>query len=402
MVIRRRTEGSGLGSRARLAILFATVLVDLIGFGIVLPLLPFYADRFGGTGVAIGFLVTVYSAAQLFSAPLWGRLSDRYGRRPILIVGLVSSGISYLVFAYATTLAVLFLSRVLAGIGGATVTVAQAYIADVTPPEKRAANMGLLGAAFGVGFVLGPVMGGILAPISLAAPGLAAAGLCLTNAVIAVWYLPESLPPEDRGSRSSAEPGERIRSFIAAATSPQLLRILSLSFFFTIAFASMHPTFPLFGQIRFGFDERQVGYLFAFIGTISAIMQGGVVRRLAPVMGEVALIRTAAIPFVAGLLMLALAPTVPLLLLGLALMSIGFGGTLPSILSLLSRSAPANMQGSIMGVGQSVDALGRIIGPVLAGFAFDGWGIAWPYIVGSAIGGVAFLVSLTVAMPGRR
>ena len=158
----------------RLSILFLTVFVDLVGFGIVLPLLPLYADRFGASGTVVGVLVLSYSAAQLLFAPVWGRLSDRYGRRPILIIGLAGSTLSYLIFAYAGSVWILLLSRVMAGIGGANIPVAQAYIADVTPPERRAANMGLIGAAFGLGFIFGPVIGGLLAPISPELPGLAA------------------------------------------------------------------------------------------------------------------------------------------------------------------------------------------------------------------------------------
>ncbi|MFC1791232.1 MFS transporter, partial [Gemmatimonadota bacterium] len=378
--------------KTRLGILFFTVFLDLVGFGIVLPLLPFYADRFGASGTQVGLLITVYSVAQFFLAPLWGRLSDRVGRRPILILGLLGSAASYVVFAYAGTLAVLFLSRIMAGIGGATVPVAQAYIADITPPERRAGNLGLIGAAFGLGFIFGPALGGVLAPISAEAPGLAAAVLCFGNGILAFFLLPESLTEAEREDRAMGRSSPGLKDFGAALRDPRTARILLLTFLFTLAFAAMQPTFPLFGSIRFGLEERNVGYLFAFLGLISATMQGGLVRRLVPIMGETRLIQLSGLPFIAGLLTIAFAPTVGVLLVGLALLAVGFGGTLPSIVSLLSRVAPPELQGSVLGIGQSVGSLARIIGPFLAGVVYDLQGMAWPYIGGAGVATAAFLV----------
>lgn len=371
-----------------------------MGFGIVLPLLPFYADRFGASGTQVGLLITVYSIAQFFLAPIWGRLSDRVGRRPILIFGLLGSAASYLVFAYANTLALLFISRIMAGIGGATVPVAQAYISDITPPEKRAGNLGLIGAAFGLGFIFGPALGGVLAPIAQEAPGLAAAALCFGNGVLAVFLLPESLSREEKEERDRRLAPISLRDFRIALTSPTTARILLLSFLFTIAFAAMQPTFPLFGSLRFGLNERSVGYLFAFLGTISAIMQGGLVRRLVPLLGETRLIQLSGLPFVVGLLAIAYAPSMGVLLVGLALLAVGFGGTLPSIVSLLSRVAPDQLQGSVLGIGQSVGSLARIVGPTLAGVVYDLRGVEWPYLVGAWVAGAALLVAMT--LPTRK
>lgn len=363
-----------------------------MGFGIVLPLLPFYAARFGASGTEIGLLITVYSVAQLFLAPLWGRISDRVGRRPILILGLLGSAASYLVFAYAGTLAILFLSRIMAGIGGATVPVAQAYITDITPPERRAGNLGLIGAAFGLGFIFGPALGGILAPIGSEAPGLAAAALCFGNGVLAFFLLPESLTKGEK--RAEGRPPFRLTDLGLALRNPRTSQILLLSFLFTMAFAAMQPTFPLFGAIRFGLEEQEVGYLFAFLGLISATMQGGLVRRLVPLLGEARLIQLSGIPFIAGLIIIAFAANVGSLLWGLAFLAIGFGGTLPSIVALLSRVAPPQLQGSVLGIGQSVGSLARIIGPFLAGVVYDLQGIAWPYLGGAVVAAAALLVAL--------
>jgi DHA1 family tetracycline resistance protein-like MFS transporter len=303
------------------------------------------------------------------------------------------------VFAFAGSLEILFLSRVMAGIGGATVPVAQAYIADITPPERRAGNLGLIGAAFGLGFIFGPALGGFLAPISVQAPGLAAAALCLGNGILALFLLPESLSESERDARAMGRRPFRTRDLGLAVRDPATARILLLSFLFTLAFSAMQPTFPLFGAIRFGLQERNVGYLFAFLGTVSAIVQGGLVRKLVPVLGEARLIQISGMPFIAGLLAIAYAHSIGLLLLGLALLAFGFGGTLPSIVSLLSRVAPSELHGSVLGIGQSVGSLARIIGPTLAGIVYDLRGIAWPYLGGAWVAGVAMLVAMTLRSP---
>ena len=398
----------------RLSILFLTVFVDLVGFGIVLPLLPIYADRFGASGTQIGILVLSYSAAQLLFAPIWGRLSDRFGRRPILIVGLLGSTASYLIFAYASSVLVLLMSRVMAGIGGANIPVAQAYIADVTPPERRAANMGLIGTAFGLGFIFGPVIGGVLAPVAPELPGIAAAGLCGMNALLALVLLPESLTGSERtrieADRAEAtQPGmglvlggtprSRIAEMRVILRNPAFRRVLVLSFFFTTAFSILHPTFPLFASEKFGLNERGVGWLFAFLGVVSAVMQGGVVRLLVARMGEVTLIHLSAIPFVLGFAIVGAAPSIPILLVGLALLATGFGGTLPSLVSLLSRSAPEELQGGSLGVGQSTGALARVIGPFVSGVLWDVLGGSAPYFVAAAIGAVAGLWGLGLHQP---
>ncbi len=388
--------------RSRLPVLFLTVLVDLIGFGIVLPLLPLYADGFGADGAAIGLLVTIYAVAQFFMAPLWGRLSDRYGRKPILILGLIGSAIAYVVFAFSQSFLWLFASRVMAGVGGSTIPVAEAYIADVSPPEQRAGNMGLIGAAFGLGFTIGPALGGILGSISFEAPGLFAAGLCGLNALAALVLLPETLPREQRAARARTF-RYTVDGLRRAFRLPDLRRALVLYFLFTTAFAVIQPTLSLFGAARFGFDARQAGYLFAFLGLLSAVMQGALVRRLVPRLGEVRLIRMSGVPFVAGMVLISLSQSVGVLLMGLALLAIGYGGALPSLLGLVSRVAPDDLRGGVLGVGQSVGSMARIVGPAAAGIAFDvGTGV--PYLMGAGIAWLASLGALTflsVGVPAR-
>ncbi len=399
-------DGGGPSTRLRLGILFFTVLVDLVGFGIVLPLLPFYADRFGASGVEIGLLVLSYSAGQLLVAPFWGRLSDRFGRRPIFLVGLVGSAASYLVFAYADSFALLFLSRTLAGVLGATLPVSQAYIADITKPGERAGAMGLIGAAFGLGFIFGPALGGILAPVAPEAPGLAAAALCLINTFLAFFLLPESLEEDERSHRLMLRRAPSSRSRLAEArqilANPQFVQVLALIFLFTVAFASIHPTFSLYAQRLFGMDERGVGWVFAFMGLVSAVVQGGVVRAVVPRVGEAVFVRISSLFFVAGLVLIAAASSIGGLYLAVGVLAIGFGGTLPALVSLLSQAAPDELQGGSLGLGQSVGSLGRIAGPLLAGWLWDSMGMSWPYMVGAGIAALGGLWALRLRQPEPR
>ena len=400
----RLGEGKGPeGPDRRSLVLFLIVFVDLVGFGIVLPLLPLYADAFGATGTAIAVLVVSYALSQFLLAPLWGKLSDRIGRRPVLLVGLLGSAASYVLFAFAGSLWMLLLSRILAGVAGANVPVAQAYIADVTPKERRASGMGLLGAAFGLGFVFGPALGGILAPISTAAPGLMAAALCATNAFLAFVFLPESLSRDERIERaaSRAQTGPAgISSLRTVVQSPDFVTVLVLSFLVTAAFSVIHPIFPLFADQRFGLDVRGVGWLFAFLGLVSALMQGLFVRRLVPRIGEDGLVRLVVFPFLLGFLALAWAPSLWVLTLGLAGLAIGFGGALPCIVSLLSRAAPDALQGSALGIGQSVSSLARVAGPMLGGLAWDYLGTTGPFYLGAVLALFALIRVVALPLPG--
>lgn len=385
--------------KGRLGLLFFAVLVDLVGFGIVLPLLPLYArDLFGADGFQVGLLVAVYSLVQLVMAPLWGRLSDRVGRRPVLILGLLGSAAAYVIFARADSLAMLFLSRIVGGIGGSTIPVAQAYIADVTPPTRRAGNLGLIGAAFGFGFVIGPALGGVLAdvtPASPAAPGYTAAALCLVNALAALIWLPES-----------RQPGETTRisrfNFRAALTevagSRQIQLVLAVYLFVTMAFSTLQPTLSLLASERFAMGTRQAGYLFALLGIVSVIVQGGLVRKLVPRFGERSLLRASAIPFCLGLVAVGVANTTPVLLVGLVLIGIGYGGSVPNVLALLSRATDSGRQGAVLGIGQSVGSTARVVWPILAGNLFD-VRLALPYFAGSVLILVAAAVATRILQP---
>lgn len=385
--------------RGRLGLLFLAVLVDLVGFGIVLPLLPLYArDLFGASGFQAGLLVAVYSLVQLVMAPLWGRLSDRVGRRPVLILGLLGSALAYVIFARADSLAILFLSRIVGGIGGSTIPVAQAYIADVTPPTRRAGNLGLIGAAFGFGFVIGPALGGVLAgvsPDSPAAPGYTAAALCLANALAALVWLPESRRPGEATRTSRFN----FRAALAeVAGSRQIQLVLAVYLCVTMAFSTLQPTLSLLASERFAMGPRQAGYLFALLGIVSVVVQGGLVRKLVPRLGERRLLRASAIPFCLGLAAVGVADTTPVLLAGLVLIGIGYGGSVPNVLALLSRATDPGRQGAVLGIGQSVGSTARVVGPALAGNLFD-VRLALPYFAGTFLILVAAVVATRVLQP---
>lgn len=381
-------QGAGNGQPAppgsRLGVLFFAVLVDLIGFGIVLPVLFFYAEDFGAGFSQIGLLYAVYSLVQLVMAPLWGRISDRVGRRPVIILGLLGSALAYVIFARADSLAMLFVSRIVGGIGGSTIPVAQAYIADVTPPGRRAGGLGLIGAAFGLGFVIGPALGGILyglSPGSPAAPGYTAAALCLANALAALVWLPESRRP----GTSSGTSRFNLRAALAeAAGSGQIRLVLAGYLCITMAFATLQPTLSPLASERFDMGAREAGYLFALLGMVSVIVQGGLVRRLVPRYGERKVLRVSAIPFCLGLLVLGFATTSPVLLAGLVLIGIGYGGSIPTVLALLSRATDPGRQGAVLGLGQSTGSLARVVSPSLAGALLD-VRLALPYLVGAML-----------------
>ncbi len=382
-------------------VLFVTVLLDLVGFGIVLPILPFYARDYGASGLEIGLLYSIYSLVQLFMAPIWGRVSDRIGRRPVLILGLLGSGVAYLIFARADSLAVLFVSRIVGGVGGSTIPVAQAYIADVTPQESRAGNMGLIGAAFGFGFVIGPMLGALLSevtPGSPTAPGYTAAAICAANALAAILFLPESRPsrPERRTSRFNLPASLRL-----VASSRQILLILTVYLAITIAFSTLQPTLSPLASERFAMGPRHAGYLFALLGVVSGIVQGAVVRRVVPHTGERGLLRASALPFALGLLLMGLAETTPGLIAGIVLVGIGYGGTIPSILGLLSRAVEAERQGATLGLGQSVGSLARVLGTGMAGALFD-LRTGLPYMAGALLIGAATLLAARLLQPGGK
>jgi len=379
--------------KSPLSVLFITVFVDLLGFGIVLPLAPFYAEFYGATGFQVGLLMMVYSLMQFLFAPLWGMLSDRVGRRPIILLSLVGSSISYLIFGLAPSLFVLFVSRIFAGIFGASISTAQAYIADTTKPEDRAKGMGLIGAAFGLGFVLGPAVGGFFSQYGYGVPAFIASAICFTNIFIAFFRLPESLTTERKGI---APLGERYhpKQFVKVFQNPNLGLVILLMFFATFSFANLEATFALFTERRFEFTASEVGYLFAYMGLLIAIVQGGLVGRLVKIFGERVLVRVGLFLMVVGLGLIPYAKNVWVLAIVLAFLAFGLGMNTPSLNSLITQYGDPTRHGGILGVSQSFSSLARILGPTWGGFSFDRFGISSPYFSGGAVMLLAFLLSM--------
>jgi DHA1 family tetracycline resistance protein-like MFS transporter len=365
--------------RRQLAVVFTIVFIDLVGFGIVLPLMPAYAATAHISPAKIGVLITSFSLLQLLFSPLWGSLSDRIGRRPVLLIGLVGSTASYILFAFAHGFWILLLSRVVAGGMGATVGVAQAYMADITPPERRAQSLGILGAAFALGFILGPAFGGVLYSYSHSAAGIAAASLCGLNALAALAWLPET--PQHLSRRPTGRMAGR-----------PLAAPLVATFLLIAAFAVIHVSLPLIAQQELGLTPRRMGMLFAFSGVISAIVQGGLVGRIAPRVGEARLAGIGALLMATGLVLIPGSQHVGHLYFSMFFLAMGSAASNPAILAGISRLTAANLQGSALGLAQTAQNLGRIVGPLLAGALYETAGHNWPFLAGAGLallGGVA-------------
>jgi multidrug resistance protein len=372
-----------------LIIIFITVFLDLLGFGIIIPLLPFYAESFGANAFTVGLLGTSFSLMQFAFSPVWGRLSDRIGRRPIILIGLLGSCLSYLVLALANSLVLVFVGRIVGGIAGANIPTAQAYIADITTPENRARGMGLVGAAFGMGFIFGPAIGGILSHIGPSAPMWTASALCGANLVAAWWLLPES-----RGQASNRPAMGRIEALRRAFHDRRLILLLALYFIITAAFSGFEATFALFSERRFGFTVATIGYLFAFIGMTLALVQGVLVGRVVKILGEARLIPIAIAVIGLGIGLVPLTWSVPTLLGAIGLLAIGMGFNGPALSAMVSRLTHADDQGGMLGLASSLASLGRVIGPAWGGFLFDQFGMAVPYFSAAGIMFGAVLVAV--------
>lgn len=368
-----------------MAILFFIVFIDLLGFGIIIPQLPFYGLHFGASPAAVTLLMSCYSLAQFFMSPVLGRLSDRIGRRPVLLVSTACSCLAYLWLGFASALWMLFAARLLAGAGAGNIAAAQAYITDVTSPEKRAKGMGMIGAAFGLGFTIGPWLGGMVAganptAAALQRPAFVAAGLSALAFILVIAILRESLP--QTGAPARANRWELARSSLRQPT----LRLLILLFFaITAAFAGMETTFALWTKEVFGWGPQQVGWLFFFVGGVLIVVQGGLIGPLSRRLGEARLVIVGSAAIALGLACVTVAGRLPILLLASACLALGMGLLNPSISSLISRQAGAEERGGIMGVAQSAASLARVVGPAVAGPLFEFIGRNAPYYVGALV-----------------
>lgn len=395
----------GRRPRSPLAVIFLTVFIDLLGFGIVLPLLPVYSEAYGASELQLGLLFSSFSGMQFLFAPMWGRLSDRIGRRPVLIGGLLGTSASYAMFAMSDSMTALFVSRLLAGFFGANVSTALAYIADVTTPENRAKGMGLVGAAFGLGFTFGPLIGGELTRFSPHYPGWFAAGLSLCAALYGWRQLVE---PERSRTGSRVFGFSQVRGAFAQ---PRIGVLFLLSFLSIMAFSSFEAMFARFGlavfPAQFGLSgaienatRAEVlaaapitGRYLCIVGIVSAIIQGGVIRPLVPRFGEPTLAFVGQTILGMALLVLGLSTSWLMVVVGCLMLPLGFGLNNPSLTGLISRASPAEEQGAYLGLNQSFASLARMTGPPIAGALFAGLGPHAPFLAGAGVLGIAAVLA---------
>lgn len=347
-------------------IIFLTILIDMIGFGIVIPVLPYYSSQLGASPWEIGLLFGSFSLMQLLSAPLLGKWSDRIGRRPVLLLSILGTAISFVVLGLANSLWMLFLGRMLDGMSGGNISTAQAYIADVTPLDKRSSAMGIIGAAFGLGFVVGPAIGGLLGHYSIQLPFFVAGGLAFINALAILLFLPESYTEEQRKAHPAAR-GSLWQTLRSAKDTP-LGMIMWCTLLCTVAFSLVTALFTLFTQNRLQWNARDNGILFAYIGILGVLIQGGMLRRMVPKTGEKPLIIVGSILLCLSIAMLPLSGTLALVVLASTGLAIGNSLVTPMLSGLASKSTDAQSQGAVLGLMQSIASLGRMLGPAVGGF----------------------------------
>ena len=376
--------------------IWTTVALDLVGFGIVVPILGRYAERFGASGLEVGLMFATFSLAQMIFAPLLGKLSDRIGRKPVIILSLVGTALGSIITGAAGALWVLFLGRAIDGASGASVAVAQGAVIDIAPPEQRARLIGLLGAAFGVGFVVGPALGGLAALGGPHVPFYVAGAIAGVNAIAAYIRLPET-----KSQNIVKQEKQVLRS---SALTPSLRRMAIVLFIGTVSFAGFEATFSLFGQDRFDLTEGSNALLFLFVGVIMVTVQGALIGPLTDKLGSRLLMRIGLVGISVGLLGMAYTYSWAPLFVVLFLVAVGQGFFGPSAGALVAELAPEDKRGEALGYQQSAGALGRVIGPVLGGLLFDSAGTGSPYVVGAilmliALAAVWSLTKPTVSSP---
>jgi|YNPBryantNP2012_1023418.scaffolds.fasta_scaffold08042_3 DHA1 family tetracycline resistance protein-like MFS transporter len=406
--------------RSRLLNIFLVVFIDLLGFGLILPLLPYYAGQYGASSFLIGLLVASYAAAQFIGAPLMGRLSDRFGRRPILVLSIGGTALGFLLLGLAVPLGkalsafvldnptpeqllalqngailgIMFISRMLSGLTGGNITVAQAYIADVTDARNRARGLGLIGAAFGLGFILGPAIGGALSRWGYAVPAFAAAGLATLNLLGVIALLPESLTEERKAelARQKKRALISIPAMIEELAKPRVGPLITVRLFFALASALFQTMFSLWARDRLGLNAQTTSYLLAYVGLLSVIVQGGLIGRLTKRFSEPKLIAWGAVVQGVSLLAWAFTPSVPVLMVVLIPLAFSTGVLNTVINSAITRAVPPHEIGGALGIAGAFESLSRIVSPSAGGWLLGALGPSAPGVAAAAImlGVIAF------------
>ena len=409
----------GRNKRASLLVIFLTIFIDLVGFGIIIPLSPYLVRQFHASDTVTGLLMASYSIFQFLFSPFWGSLSDRIGRRPVLLTSSLGVACSYLLFAYSSSLPMLFVARSLAGAFGGNISAAHAYIADVTPAEERSKGMGLIGAAFGLGFIFGPLIGGLLGhygqqlgsqpPFGISFSALGAAVICAGNFVFAFFALPESLPPE---KRAQAKVGEERRHRLAHLWQylhrAQLAPLIWVFFTGVLAMAAMEAVLFNFMSDRHGWDLRRSSYGFAYVGVVMVLTQGWLIRKWMRRLGEIKMLSFGQAAFAASLIAIPLSPNIAVLAVVMTVLALGNGAMRPPNLGLISQVTDPHEQGAVMGVTNSVSSLSRIIGPPIGGLLYQYGGSGVPFVVAGLVAFCGFFLfahiqrRLSAAVRGAR
>ena len=375
-----------MANKKMLFAIFLIVFIDLLGFSVILPLLPFYAETFGATPLVVGLLTAAYAAAQLIGAPLLGRLSDRYGRRPILMISIAGNMLGFVLLAVAQNLGILFLARALAGLTGGNISVAQAYISDVSEPKDRGKAFGLIGAAFGLGFIIGPAVGGILGTFGFWVPATVSAVLSGINLLLVFFWLPESLTVERRLElANTSRPPFTVNAMLQTLKRPFVGPLLHTRFFFGLAFAMFQSIFALYAQYRLNLDGRQTGYILAYVGVLSAVTQGFLIGKINARFSDTQIILVSTIIMAIGLGSWAFAPNVIALLIVLIPIALAGGVLNTTINSAMSKAVAPIEIGGILGLAASLESLTRVISPSLGGLMLEKLGTSSPGIFGAII-----------------
>lgn len=380
--------------RSPLFLMALTIFIDFTGFGLVIPLLPFWAEHLGAGPFGVGLILTTYALAQFIFTPVLGALSDRYGRKRIILVSLCIEVISFALTGLASSLPMLLLARVIGGIGASNIGSAQAVVSDVTPPEKRAAGMGMIGAAIGMGFVVGPALGGIFSAHNGTLPFWIALGMALLNALLVLILLPETRKKRE-GAQTREGLGILVSGWGKVMRHRAIASLVLVNLLYTLAFTGMETVFPLLTQKNFGWGATQNGYVFTYVGVIIVLMQGGLVRQLVKRWGERNLMLFGLVLLGIGLIMLIWSSSLALMLISVGILSIGDGAVTPTSSAVLSLISPSDEQGEILGFSQGLGGLGRTIGPLIAGVLFSA-GPGVPFLAGGIFALLAILVTLPV------
>jgi MFS transporter, DHA1 family, tetracycline resistance protein len=381
--------------------------IDLLGFSLIVPIIPFYAEQFGASAFVVGLLVASYAAAQVIGAPLVGRFSDRYGRRPALLITIFADAVGFIVFGLANSLPLLFAGRILSGISGGNLAVAQAYVADVTDNENRARGLGMIGAALGIGFIIGPAMGGALSVFGYGVPSLVAGGLSVLNLVAAFAYLPESLTRSRRAemqTRAKSGAALSLDALVAALRHPNVGPLLNTRLFFAFAFNLFITIFPLHSQYRFGLNAQQIGLVMTYVGVLLVIVQGVLVGRMVSRWGEYPLLFAMVVLTSLTLLAWAFAPNLTIVLAVFAPMAFSVGSFNTLINSALSKAVTPDEVGGMMGLSAALESFTRVFSPSLGGYLLGSVGAWSPGLIGAVVLALLALMTQRVFLsdrPGR-